>query len=229
VLGTGREAPIDLLLLLDRHRLRAGSGAASLLPFEVSGRFTVAADGPDGSLAILDADRGALWLSRAEATAAVMHLLRVPDLSSRVRFTLARRRDRAGAALSLAGYSAASGELYAADLDLGRAEVGPIGPLARLETLAGGVCPRATHRIVVELPIHLRIAGAEGDGVLDQQVTASALLDAGPDQVCLVAVEAVLNPSVPVVLRATLGAGASASVWSEKATARGVCTVEKRR
>jgi hypothetical protein len=82
---------------------------------------------------------------------------------------------------------------------------------------------------VVELPLHLRIAGAEGEGYFDEQVTASAVLDAGGDQVCLVALEAVVRKADPVVLRATLGQAAAASLWSPKATARGVCSVEKKR
>jgi hypothetical protein len=232
LLGAGARAPIDLLLLLDKHLLRAG--AASFAPFDVSGRFTVAADLGGGALAILDADRASLWLSRSDAAASALHLVRVPDVGH-VRLTLARRL--AGGGLALAAYSTTTNELVVGDLDLGRAAVGALAPLGSLATLGepSATCPGATHRLLVELPVRLRITRA--GAVFDEPTTVSAVVDAGPDRVCLVAIEGVLSSAAataalpgasPVVLRATLGAGAGASLWSPQGTARAVCSIGKR-
>ncbi len=232
LLGAGSREPVDLLLLVDKRRLRVGGGAASFLPFDVSGRFTVAADAPDGALAVLDADRGALWLAKGDATAPALHLVRVPDVG-RTRLTLARRL--AGGGLALAGYSVGTSELFVGDLDLGRAAVGPLAPLASLATLgeAPGACAGATVRLLVEIPVRLRLA--RGGAVLEEEVTVSAVIDAGPDRVCLAALEAVLpkdadklGATSPAVLRATLGPGGSASVWTRDGAARGVCALAKR-
>jgi hypothetical protein len=221
-------ARVDLLIIMDKRRLRAGGGAASFLPFDVPGRFAVAADGPDGSLTLLDESRGLVWLSRPEGTAPVVHLHRVPEVSH-LRFTLARRP---GGGLALAAYSTSSGELLAGDLDLGRAEVAPLAPLGRLETLSRdktGACAGATHHLLVELPILVELLGRGGETFASQKVTASAVIDADTGRACVAAVEAVLQKADggpgSAVLRATLGSGGSASLWSAKGTVRGGCSI----
>jgi hypothetical protein len=246
ILGAGTGAPVDLLLLVGQRRLRAGGGAAALQPFEVASRPTIAADGPEGSLVVLDAERGALWLARGDAVAPALHLVRVPDVS-RARLTLARRL-AGGAlgpgvwgqsphreALALAGYSTTTGEIFAGALDLGRAEVGPLAVLGRLEAMGeAGTCPKATHRLLVELPAQLRLVGRRGEVIFDERVTVSVLIVAGGERACVEAVEAVVRPAAwgrDAVLRATLGPGGSASAWSGAGgavTARGVCAIEKR-
>ena len=187
---------------------------------------TLAADGPDGSLVLLDADRGNLWLSRGEATTSALHLVRVPDVSH-TRLTLAR--SLAGGGLALAGYSIATGEIFAGAIDLGRAEVGPLTALGRLDGIAeAGACGKATHRLVVELPVTLRGVGRKGEALFEEQVTASAIVVAGGgDRVCVEAVEAALRGG-QVVLRATLGTRGTASAWSEGGTVRGGCGVARR-
>jgi hypothetical protein len=226
VLGT--KGAVDLLLLVDKRRLRAGGGAASFLPFAVPGRLAVAADTSDGALLTFDADRGTLWLSRGEATSAVVHLARVADPSARTRLTLAQRLSGSGG-LALAGYSVATGELFAGDLDLGRAEVGPLVALGRIDDLADpSACSAATHRLLVELPARLRIVGPAGQA-FDEAVTVQAVLAAGPNRTCVEALEAVVRRGDSIVLRARLGSGASASLWTPETRVRGRCTIEKRR
>ena len=232
ILAAGPHALVDLMLFRERtgggleRRLRAGGGAASFLPFDVHSHPDIAADGPDGSLVLLDASGGDVWVSRGAATSAALHLLRVPDVS-RTRLTLARRIE--GGALALAGYSTTTGEIFAGALDLGRAEVGPLAAIGQLSDLAEtGACPRATYRLLVELPVRLRISGRNGEVLFEDQVTALALILAGGDErVCVEAVEAALHRRQGV-LRAVLGAGGIASVWSEGATARGTCSAAKR-
>jgi len=221
----GAGAFVDLLLVVDKHRLRA-DGPASFLPFDVPGRFAVAADGPDGSLVLLDADHGTVWISRGAATAPAVHLGRVAEVS-RLRLTLARRLDDRG--LAVAAYSTSSGDVVAGGLDLGRAEVGPLVALGRLEGMAGaGACPGATHRLVVELPLRLRLVRSAGEAPTEQQVTASAVIVAGGGRVCVEAIEAEVGRLSPGVLRAALGAGGSASLWSGGGMASGACSIEPR-
>jgi hypothetical protein len=147
---------------------------------------------------------------------------------SRTRLTLARRTE--GGALALAGYSNASGEIFAGALDLGRAEVGPLASLGRLFDLAeAGECPRATHRMLVELPVLLEVTGRKGDLLFQEQVAAAALILAGGgERVCVEAVEAALQPRQGV-LRAVLGTGGNASLWREGGATRGVCSAAKPR
>jgi hypothetical protein len=181
---------------------------------------------PGGALAILDADRGALWITRDETAASALHLAHVPDVA-RTRLTLARRLE--GGGLSLAGYSTATGDIFAGDLDLGRAAVGPLAALGRLAALAeAGSCAHATHRMLVELPVRLRVRGKGGQGAFEPQVTVAAVIAAGADQVCVEAVEAVVRRGDAAVLRATLGRGGSASLWSGGTMVRGVCSLETR-
>ncbi len=226
ILGTG--APINLLLVVGGRRLRAGGGPTAFVPFDVPGRLAFAADGPDGSLVLLDPDRGGLRVARGAATAPVALLARIADVS-RARLTLARRL--AGGGLAIAGYSTTSGEVFAGDLNLGRAQVGPLAALGRLDGMApAGACPRATHRLIVELALRVRFVGPAGEALGDARMTtAPAVIVAGEGRVCVEAVEADTgNRASPTLLRATLGAGARASVWSAGASVGGVCAIEGR-
>src|SRR6185295_20003099 len=115
VLDASPRSPLDMLLIVDKRRLRVGAPGTSFLPFDVQAKITVAADGPDGLLVSLDADKGILFISRGDATSAAIRLVRVPDVS-RSRLTLARRLD--GRGLSLVGYYTITGEVFVGDIDL---------------------------------------------------------------------------------------------------------------
>jgi len=59
-------------------------------------------------------------------------------------------------------------------------------------------------------------------------VTASAVIVAGAGRVCVEAIEAEVGRLSPGVLRAALGAGGSASLWSNGGMASGACSIEPR-
>jgi hypothetical protein len=228
VLGLGARAEVDALVVIDKRRARASARApAAFAPFDAAGRFVAAADLPGGSLAVLDADRGVVWLARGDATAAAVRLARVPDVS-RMRFTLAQRIAPARG-LALAASSTTAGDLVAGDLDLARADVGPLASLGRLDQLTEGACARASHRLVIDLPMHLRVTWAGKEKPLETSTTALGLIDAGGGAVCVEAVTVSLRKenAGPAVLRARLGAGGAASVWAEGRMARGVCTLDQ--
>jgi hypothetical protein len=219
LLSAGARDPTDLLLVADGKRMRIGGGTPVFSPFPLTGRFTAAADAGNGTVAIFSADRGDLWLTKGEATSGALHLLRVPDPSYQLRLTLARRLPPGGG-LALVGYSPLTGEVFAGDLDLGRAEVAPLSALGTLDALAdGGACASPAYRAVLELPVRIRIAGSAGE----QRSNAQVLVAAGAGRTCLLALEAPLPGNV--LLRATLGPGGTASRWSPTGTARGRCTI----
>jgi hypothetical protein len=218
--------PLELLILIDGRRLRVGAGTPAFLPFPPPGRFTAAADAGEGVLAVLDAERGDLWLARGEAVSPALHLLRVGDASSRTRLTLAQRLSRGGG-LAILGYSAATGEMIAGDLDLGRAEVAPLSAPARLDAIAeAGACSSPAYRALIDLPVQIRVSGPPGSAG-DHRVTAQALVTAGEGRACLLAVEAAIPGPSPAVLRATFGPGGAASRWSPTGTLRGRCVIGK--
>jgi hypothetical protein len=220
LLTAGARDLVDLLLLADGKRLRIGGGTPAFAPFPLTGRFTAAADAGSGAVAILSADRGDLWLAKGEATSSALHLLRVPDPSYQLRLTLARRLTPAGG-LALLGYSPVTGEVFAGDLDLGRAEVAPLSALGTLDAIAdAAACASPAYRAVIELPVRIRIAGAG-----EQRANAQVLVAAGAGRTCLLALEAPLPGTTPMLLRATLGPQGTASRWSPTGTARGRCTI----
>src|SRR5262249_53132213 len=154
ILDASPRAPLDMLLVVDKRRLRVGAPGASFLPFDLQAKITIAADGPDGLLISLDADKGTLFISRGDATSAAIRLVRVPDVA-RNRLTLARRLD--GRGVSLVGYSTSTGEVFVGDIDLGRAEIGPLTALGRIDSIleaGSGACAaeRASRRLLLELP-----------------------------------------------------------------------------
>lgn len=175
-----------------------------------------------------DAERGLLWISRGAVRTPVMRLTRVPEVS-RLRWTLAARRDGRGPAV--VGYSLSSGEVLAGDVDLGRAQVGPLAALGRLETLAeagtgacAGVGAKATHRFVAELPVKMRLSGRGEEVLLDHQGTASVSIEASPARLCVTGVEAALPlpRGEATVLSAAFGKGDTASVRSGASRGRAV-------
>ncbi|MEO7330463.1 MAG: hypothetical protein ABI193_17945, partial [Minicystis sp.] len=179
ILSASAAEPIDLLLQLGKHRLRAGEGR-SFLSFDSKAPIGVAADGPDGALLLLDPDKGLLVLARGESQSAVLRLNRVPDVS-RTRFTLARRLD--GSGLSVIGYSTSTGEIFAGAIDLARAEVGPLRALGRIDTLGAIDSPacvgaKLSERFLAELPIALAFRGRGDSSLLERELTGTILIEA---------------------------------------------------
>jgi len=222
LLARGRD-PVDLLLLVEGRRARA-TGPAALLPFAPRGRFTVAAETADGLLAVLDTERWNLVIARGASAASAVRLGGVAD-PWRTRLTLAQRL---AGGLSVVGSSASSGDVFAGDLDLGRAEVGPLVSLGRLDALleaGSGACAsaKATRRFLIELPITVRI-GAHGD----HRVTASLLIASSGEALCVEGVEAVIPPGRATVLSARLGRGGVASIRRGAEQVRAICALETR-
>ncbi|MFT3768696.1 MAG: hypothetical protein QM820_24890 [Minicystis sp.] len=223
VLTARPREPLDLLLALDKRRLRA-TGAASTLPLDASARFTIAADlGPD--LVLFDAEHDQLFLARGEAVSQVLRLTRVREVTH-TRITLAQKLS---GGLALVGYSALSGEVFVGDVDLGRAEVGPLAALPRLDALAVCTDEKARYRFLIDLPIPVRVTGKGGGGeaLIDQQVTVALLVTASAERLCVEGVEAALPKGTATVLSATMGKGAAASVRSEGKVVRASCAMGK--
>jgi hypothetical protein len=229
VLTAGGAAPVDLLLLADKKRLRLSAASPSLLPFEQGSRVTVLVDLPGGDLAALDADRGVISLVPGALSARpAIRLVRVSD-AARTRLTLAR----AGAGLAVVGYSTTSGEVFAGALDLSRAEVSPLGPLGSLRTLglAGvGACSRpGTHRFLADLPIDVRVVERSGREVLRGSALAVVLVSASGERLCAEGVEAKLPRGEPLILSAVFGGSRPASVIRSAGTSTPVtCSLSGR-
>jgi hypothetical protein len=156
----------------------------------------------------------------------VLRLAHVREVA-RTRLTLGRRLGGgpSSGGLVVVGYSPTSGEVTAGDLDLGRAEVGPLAALPRLETLAACSGEPGALRFVLELPLSVKLTGRAGEAFLDQLVTVAVLVAATPARLCVEAVEAALPKGNGTVLSATTGKGALASVRSEGKAVRGSCAV----
>lgn len=201
---------------------KSASGRGAKPPSSMALRFAV-----DGTLVTLDAARGLLSLSRGAATTPVMRMTRVPEVS-RLHLTLAQRLGARG--LAVVTYSTSSGEVLAGDVDLGRAQAGPLAALGRLETIADAgtvacAAVKATHRFLADLPVKLRISGRGGEALLDQQVTAAVLIEASAERLCVTGVEAALPKGKATVLSAVLGRAASASLRSEGRAVRAACVL----
>jgi hypothetical protein len=227
ILDASPRAPVDLLLLLDKRRLRVGAPGRSFLPFEQDAQITIAADGPDGLLIALDATKAILWISRGDATTVAIRLVRVPD-ASRTRLTLARRLDRPG--LSLIGYSTSTGDVFAGDIDLARAEIGPLTALGRLDAIdeaEHGACQglKATHRFLAEVPAALTILGKSSLNLFDAEVTGALLLEGNGEHLCASGFEAGLPKGSATDLTARFVKGGAAAVRSLGRGARASCSL----
>jgi len=228
VLDAGPRSPLDLLLVVDKRRLRAGAPGTSFLPFDVASKITVAADGPDGLLVALDADKGILWISRGDAVSVAIRLVRVPS-EARTRLTLARRLD--GRGLSLVGYSTSTGEVFAGDIDLARAEIGPLTALGRIDSIleaGSGACAghRASRRFLAEIPAALSILGKGDRKLFDGNVTPALLLEGNGERLCAAGLEVGLPKGTATDLTVTFGKGGGAAVRNQDAKgARGTCAI----
>lgn len=226
VLTASAAEPIDLLLQLGKHRLRAAEGR-SFQPIDARAQATLAAETPEGALLLLDPDKGLLWLARGESQSAVLRLNRVPDVA-RTRFTLARRLD--GSGLSLIGYSTSTGEVFAGDIDLARAEIGPLTALGRLDTLAdtdAPACARGplSYRFLVELPTRLSLRGKADRSLAERELPATLLIEGNGEQLCLRGLEAALARGREGELSARFGKGGAAALRRAADKAGGSCAL----
>jgi hypothetical protein len=182
-------------------------------------------------LVALDASKAILWISRGDATTVAIRLVRVAD-ASRTRFTLARRLD--GPGLSLIGYSTSTGDVFAGDIDLARAEIGPLTALGRIETIAEaeqGECQsiKATHRFLAEVPAALTILGKSSLNLFDAEVTSALLLEGNGERLCALGFEVGLPKGSATDLTARFVKGGAAAVRSVGRGARGSCSLAKGR
>jgi hypothetical protein len=228
ILSASPREPVELLLSVGKRRLRVGAGASSFLPFDIAARIAVAADGPDGELVALDADKGVIWIARGDAVSPALRLGRVADVS-RVRLTLGRRIP--GGGLVLVGYSIATGEVFAGDLDLARAEVGPLVALGAIDTLIDGGAPACaassgTIRFLADLFTTLAITGKGSVPVHAQDGLATFLIQASPERLCAAGVEVGFGRGNPADLTVRFGRGGGAAVRSPKPFVKGTCAVD---
>ncbi|MEP7120333.1 MAG: hypothetical protein ABJE95_05465 [Byssovorax sp.] len=226
LLSASPREPTDLLLSIGKRRLRVGAGASSFLPFDIAARIAVAADGPDGELVALDADKGVLWIARGDAVSPAMRLGRVAEVS-RVRFTLGRRAP--GGGLVVVGYSIATGEVFAGDLDLARAEVGPLVALGAIDTLAsGGGCaaPAGTIRFLADLTASLAITGPGSVPVHTQEGLATFLVEASPERLCAAGLEVSVAPGKTADFAVRFGRGGGAALRAPGHVVKGTCALE---
>lgn len=227
ILDASPRAPVDLLLVVDKHRLRAGAPGRSFLPFDLQSKVSIAVDGPDGLLLSLDADKGVLWASRGDATSVVIRLTRVPDVS-RTRLTLARRLD--GPGVSLVGYSTSTGDVFAGEIDLARAEIRPLTALGRIDSIdmaERGTCQgiKATHRFLAEVPAALTILGKSARSLFDAEVMGTLLLSGNGQRLCASAWEVGLGRGNGTSLTASFSrGGGAAAVRSLGGGAQGSCS-----
>lgn len=227
ILSASPREPVDLLLSVGKRRSRIGAGAPSFLPFDIPAKITVAADGPDGELVALDADKGIVWIARGAAVSAAFRWSRVADVS-RVRFTLGRRVS--GGGLVVVGYSIATGEVFAGDLDLARAEVGPFVALGGIDTLTerdapGCVEPRGAIRFLADLFTSLEVTGTGSVPLPPQDGLASFLIEASPQRLCAAGVEVGFPGGKPADLTARFGRGGSATARTSTQFFKGTCAL----
>ena len=227
LLGASAREPVDLLLAVGKRRLRVGAASRSFLPFDIAAKITIAADGPDGELVALDPDKGIVWIARGEAVSAALRLSRVADVSS-MRFTLGRRLE--GGGLVLVGYSLTTGEAFAGDLDLARAEVGPLFALGGLGTLAERGAPacsaqKGAIRFVADLLTDLRVTGKGSAPLHSQEGLKTFLIEATAERLCALGMEGGLSSGNSVDLTVRFGRDGAAAVRTSAQIARGTCSL----
>ena len=228
LLSASPREPVDLLLAVGKRRLRVGAGASSFLPFDIAAKIAVAADGPDGEIVALDADKGVIWIMRGDAVSPALRLGRVADVS-RVRFTLGRRAP--GGGLVVVGYSIATGEVFAGDLDLARAEVGPLVALGGIDTLTDGGAPACaastgTIRFLADLYPTLAITSKGSVPVHVQEGLATFLIEASPGRLCAAGLEMGFPRGKSAALTVRFGRGGGAAARSSERIVKGTCALD---
>jgi hypothetical protein len=221
---------VDLVLLADRRRLPLGASSSRLLPFDYVGAISTMTEDADGGLYALDADKGVLLYARGDAGRPLVRLTRIADVQ-RVRLTLGVRSDGRGPAI--VGVSTSSGEVFVGALDPARAEVGPLEALGNLASLRDGGAAecrarRPTHRFLADIPVALALTGGDrkriDDGV---SVTATALIDADRERLCLQGLEVRLSQSQgQAELTASFGSRPGAVLRAGSRSTRASCTIQ---
>jgi hypothetical protein len=226
---------VDLLFLADKRRIRLGASSPALLPFDYGGRVTVFADSSDGALIGLDADRGFVLIAREGQARSILRIARVTD-AARTRLTLARKLDPPPgslASLAIIAYSTTSGDVLAGLLDLARAEIGPLRPLASLASIAEAGSPeclasRPSHRFLADIPVLVRLTAKSGRELSEASYSATALLLGAPDRLCLEGLEIRLPQGRETDLSVAFAprGGASASIRTGGTSERLACSFE---
>lgn len=215
VLTNGAREPVDLLVVVDKLRLRArGGGPVSVRD---PSQQSVAVELPDGTLAMLDKQGAAITLSRGALSSQVMRLSRVPGVMH-----LALTLGRGPAGVMVVGYSTMSGDVFAGELDLARGEVGPLAALPGLPGLSACRADEPAMRFLAELPMRVVIGGSASH---EQDATVAALIAGSGQRLCLEGVETTLSKGSGTVLSARLGKAPAASVRSAGRSVRGTCTL----
>ncbi len=227
LLSASPREPVELLLSIGKRRLRAGSGSPSFAALDVPARITVAADGPGGEVVALDADKGIVWILRGDAVSAALRLTRVTSVTP-VRFTLGRRV--AGGGLVVVGYSITTGEVFAGDLDLTRAEVGPLVALGAIGTLTelgapGCVDPKGAIRFLADLSTSVAVTRQKTAHLHDQEGLGSFLIEATPERLCAAGVEVGLPGGNRSDLTVRFGRGGGAAVRTSVQAVKATCAL----
>jgi hypothetical protein len=229
ILSASPREPVELLLSVGKRRLRIGAGTPAFLPFDVPGKISVAADGPDGELVALDADKGIVWIARGAAVSPAFRWTRVPDVA-RVRFTLGRRAP--GGQLVVVGYSIVTGEVFAGDLDLGRAEVGPLVALGGIDTLLprgapGCAEPKGAILFLADVLTSVEVTGKGSVPLQTQEGLASLLIEASPEGLCAAGLEVGFPRGKPADLTVRFGPGGrgGAAVRTSEQMFKGTCAL----
>ena len=228
LLSASPREPVDLLLSVGKRRLRIGAGSPSFLPFDIAAKIAVVADGPEGELVALDPDKGVVWIAHGDAVSPALRLGRVLD-GSRVRFTLGRRTP--GGGLVVVGYSITTGEVVAGDLDLTRAEVGPLVALGAIDTLTEGgapacAAPKGAIRFLADLFTSLAITGKGSVPLQAQDGLASFLIEATPERLCATGLEVGIPRGKAADLTVRFGRGGGAAVRTSARFVKGTCAVD---
>jgi hypothetical protein len=219
---------IDLLLAWDRRRTLLGGSAAALLPFEYSGKLSSAVTvaglgsaGPKGAagspaIVAFDEDRRVVVLVQEGASRAVLRTAKIPD-PTRGRIVIARRLDAPGAAV--VWYSPQSGEVLVGAVDFGRAEVGPLAPLAAVSTLTDGGLPACAaspaaagpvYQFLADLVIPVQVSANSGKKLFtDSGAPSTLLVRATAGRLCVAGVE-VRGGGRPLDLSVSFGAKGTA-------------------
>ncbi|HEY4116906.1 MAG TPA: hypothetical protein VGM56_03570, partial [Byssovorax sp.] len=174
---------VDLLFVWPTVAARAGAPSVRMAePTHVSSALDLGA----GATLLFDEDYAILRVARGAASAVATRLTRAAVVAP-LRLTLARRLDRAG--VTILGYRNISGEVWVADLDLGRGEAGPLVSVGRFDGATACTGPRAL-LAVVDLPTSILIDDALDGGHATTDVLASYRAFVTPAGVCLDAMEA---------------------------------------
>ena len=216
---------VDLLLAWERRRALLGSASAALAPFEYNGRLssavTVTVPGAAGAkgaaakggsaIVAIDEDKRVLVLIQPDASRPFLRTAKIPD-PTRGRLVIARRLDAPGA--SVVWYSPQSGEVLAGAVDFGRAEIGPLAPLASIGTLTDGGLPACSasekpagpaYEFLAELALPVNVTANSGKTLFSESAVASTLLVRATERrLCVSGIEVRGGPR-PLDLTVSLG------------------------